>query len=277
MSASRQRQFAAVALAAVAFLSVTASGCRKSDANGGRPPPTPEDVPVAYTSLAGTVQCNGEPVTFGYVVFCDLPAAGYREGPAAPAHYQWAEISEDGTYHCDKVPAVNDVGVMVITDPDQLRDRVVHFFQMNKRLGGTGRPPETPSSGRRGGGIVQGSPASPQPRFGSPIKDWDASSTEVAPRPDSSLRSARRGGRGGDGASQVQFPGPNPKLVKEMADMDKSMTEVAERGMQTLESLSPDIKSRLARINEKYGTLAGAVRVTISEGQKELDIDLTVE
>jgi hypothetical protein len=233
------------------------AGCKKSDAGSNTGKPVGPDN-TAHTALTGKVECNGEPVTFGYVVITDMPVKPDEQHPAPRSlHFDWSAISEDGSYCLAKAP-VGHAEVLVITNPQEFQETVNGYVSISGRRGRTSQ--FVPRPHRRGveeplGAsnpyYIKKSGKTPFPSTNPP------NGSDVAPEPPS---------------LPPDFSAPPPKF----AAAKPKIEEAVENGQRLLEGLSAEIREKLEKINGKYAR-PGAIPQTISEGQKELDLHLTVD
>jgi hypothetical protein len=269
-------------LAAVVILIATIfiGGCKKT-ADVKTEPSTAKE-PNHRQALTGQVECNGETLSFGYVVFLGSPRGHLASAPGI-LNYEWAEISENGSYYAARVPE-GDVSIKVITDPEALSKLINQYAEQNEVLQRFGKPSVIPGSVARGsrdrprGSLPPnaiGRSGGPPPEEG-PDPGSDPANGSGPPRRSSHgtrLTGARNPphGMGSDASLPPNMPNGVPQ------ELARLMRTVG-KGKETFDGLPPETRDLLAKINEKYGAGSkSGLHESIAQGQKTLDIKLKID
>lgn len=270
MGAIKRYQWAA--LTGVLLLAAGFAGCKQAEGTGSNA--SRERTRPVVTDLSGTVECNGQPVPFGYVVFFDLPQPGESSGPAKTL--AWSQISETGSYFAKNAPVGDQIRVLVITDPTECDKTVRRFSDMialdGRSLRGEPPAPSTLHSSRHGP-ERQGGPKHSQSYLGSqpmppPQSDPNDDPENIKPPSRSPSQAGTRGPR----------QGKLPDMERgKLVGQGSGLPETIARDRITFEGLPEATRDLLAKIGKKYGENLGAISQSIAKGQKEFDIKLTVD
>ncbi len=270
--------FSRVVLFAAASAALVA-GCKK---NATVQHSSNERVAEHRETITGTVEVDGMPLSFGYVVFLDDPDSNALGGNNVHGvfvtQYGWGMIGENGTYQAWQVPD-GDVDVLVMTDPDFFGD-VIARFQEQEKLAELANKGSMPSSARHQ--LTDRGPKLPAGRDGSRPTGRENRGEfphGASEPPMGSDRLPPGGGTAPGGnrtSSAIQaLPG---RSMPPLQDPETSrLIALLAKGKETLAAFSDEQKDILAKIQDKYGRPGKGIRETIAEGQKKLDIKLTVE
>ncbi len=257
MSIEKKRSAMALAALAAALM----AGCTRSGAQANTSSASKDDVVV--TPVAGTVECDGEPLLGGLIIFTDRSQDDRWQ---KHVHTDWAPII-DGRYTCKHAPVGEDT-ILVVTDPDD-------FVACVKQLGG-GNAPRGDRRSRTNRDM--GSPRSQERRRSGALIPPDG--PESSPSPSESPSPGRRRGNGplpeitSDAASRLPAgfslePGDDPRYL--------GVLVLARQAKEGMEKVSNEQREILQKVNKKYGNYFHGIHETISEGQKELNLKLTTD
>jgi hypothetical protein len=275
------KRYRSTGLAAVLVIALgVVAGCKHNEDTGNRA--SKERPAPVVTDVKGIVECNGQPVPFGYVVFVHRPEPTSSTEGSREVSYDWSQISESGSYHCKSAPVGERVSVMVITDPTAFEKTIDGFEAMNRSIAMADKGPRssTPERGR-GRRESQYNRAS-DPRFSS----MEMPEMSLTPPPGKSMPSSaleeflkhRPGSRASEHnifESKSNEPPTRSDMVAKKEG--NALPQMVAKDNETFNKLPEATKEFLAKVGDKYGKRQGALRESVAKDQKELNFKLTVE
>jgi hypothetical protein len=275
------KSYRSTGLAAVLVLAAClVAGCKHNEDTGNRA--SMERAAPVVTDVKGTVECNGQPVTFGYVVFVHRPEPTASMSGPREVFYDWSQISESGSYHCKSAPVGEQVNVMVITDPTAFEKTIDAFESMNRSVAMADKGPRssTPERGRSGHESQRRGRES-DPRWSS----MDMPQMSMSPPPGKSMpssvledfRTHRPGSSSEHNIFESKSNGPPTRSDMVAKRGGNALPQMVAKDNVIFNKLPEASREFLAKIGEKYGARMGAIREPVGKDQNELNIKLTVE
>jgi hypothetical protein len=181
-------------------------------------------------------------------------------------HTDWSPIV-DGKYSCKHVPVGEDT-ILVVTDPDDFVNSIKQLEGVNAARG------DRKGRMRRGMGFPQ---SQERPKSNALIPpDGPESSPSSSVPPGAGLRR----GNGplpemtSDAASRLppEFslePGDDPRYL--------GLLQIARQIKKGMENCTNERRELLEKVNKKYANYFRGIHETITEGQKELNLQLTTD